>query len=50
MLKAPIESEKGLLFDAFREQLDKIIEECGFESVLNASSSRSRTVYIWGEL
>ncbi len=25
-----------LLFDAVREQLDKIIEKCGFESVLNA--------------
>jgi hypothetical protein len=34
--KRAVESEKGLLFDAIREQLDKIIEECGFESVLNA--------------
>ncbi len=25
-----------MLFDAIREQLDKIIEECGFEHVLNA--------------
>ena len=29
-------SEQGLLFDVIREQLDKIIEECGFESVPNA--------------
>ncbi len=29
-------SEKGLLFNAIREWLDKIIEECGFESVPNA--------------
>jgi hypothetical protein len=34
--KSTIKSEKGLLFDAIREQLDKIIEECGFESVPNA--------------
>jgi hypothetical protein len=36
MLKALEKSEKGLLFDAIREQLDKIIEECGFKSVPNA--------------
>ncbi len=35
MLKAPLKV-KWLLFDAVREQLDKIIEECGFESVSNA--------------
>jgi hypothetical protein len=34
--KSTIKSEKGLLFDAIREQLDKIIEEFGFESVPNA--------------
>jgi len=34
--KSAVKSEKGLLFDAIREQLDKIIEECGFESVPNA--------------
>jgi hypothetical protein len=34
--KSAVKSEKGLLFDAIREQLNKIIEECGFESVLNA--------------
>jgi hypothetical protein len=34
--KSTIKSEKGLLFDAIREQLDKINEECGFESVPNA--------------
>jgi hypothetical protein len=34
--KRAIRSEKGLLFDAIREQLDKIIEECGFESVQNS--------------
>jgi hypothetical protein len=34
--KSAIKCEKGLLFDAIREQLDKIIEECGFESVPNA--------------
>ncbi len=28
--KSAVESEKGLLFDAIREQLDKIIEECEF--------------------
>ena len=33
--KSVVESEKGLLFDAIREHLDKIIEECGFESVPN---------------
>jgi hypothetical protein len=34
--KSTVESEKGWLFDAVREQLDKIIEKCGFASVLNA--------------
>jgi hypothetical protein len=34
--KSAIESEKGLLFDAIRERLDKINQQCGFESVLNA--------------
>jgi hypothetical protein len=34
--KSAVKSEKGLLLDAIREQLDKIIEECGFESVPNA--------------
>ncbi len=34
--KSSIESGKGLLFDAIRERLDKIIEECGFECVPNA--------------
>jgi hypothetical protein len=34
--KSAIKSEKGLLFDAVRGPLDKIIEECGFESVPNA--------------
>ncbi len=34
--KSSIKSENGLLFDAIREQLDKIIEECGFESVPDA--------------
>jgi hypothetical protein len=34
--KSAVKSEKGLLFDAIREQLNKIIEECGFESVINA--------------
>jgi hypothetical protein len=33
--KNTIESEKGLLFDAIGEQLDKITKECGFESVPN---------------
>jgi hypothetical protein len=33
--KSAIESEKGLLFDAIREQLDKIIEECGSKSAPN---------------
>ena len=28
--KSAVKSEKGLLFDAIREQLDKIIEECEF--------------------
>jgi hypothetical protein len=31
--KSTAESEKGLLFDAIKEQLDIIIEKCGFESV-----------------
>ncbi len=34
--KSTVKNDKGLLFDAIREQLDKIIEECGFESVPNA--------------
>ena len=34
--KSAVESEKGLLFDGIRERLDKINEECGFESVPNA--------------
>ncbi len=34
--KSTMESEKVLLFDAIREQLDKMIEKCGFESVPNA--------------
>jgi hypothetical protein len=35
MNKSAAKSEKGLLFDAIREPLDKIIEECGFESFPN---------------
>jgi hypothetical protein len=34
--KSAVKSEKGLLFDAIREQLDKIIEECESESAPNA--------------
>ena len=34
--KSAVESEKGLLFDAIRVQLDKIIDKHGFESVPNA--------------
>jgi hypothetical protein len=34
--RSAVKSEKRLLFDAIREQLDKIIEEFGFESVPNA--------------
>jgi hypothetical protein len=33
--KSNVKSEKGLLFNAVRERLDKIIEECEFESVPN---------------
>jgi hypothetical protein len=34
-VKNAIKSEKGLLFDAIREQFDKIIEEGGFDTVPN---------------
>jgi hypothetical protein len=34
--KSAVKSEKGLLFDAVREQIKKIIKKCGFESVLSA--------------
>jgi hypothetical protein len=41
--KSTIEGEKGLLFDAIREQVDKIIEECWFESVPNAFKFRVKS-------
>jgi hypothetical protein len=48
--KSTIKSEKRLLFDAIREQLDKIIEECGFESVPNAFNFRVKNCVCLGAL
>jgi hypothetical protein len=46
--KSAIKSEKGLLFDAIRECLDKIIEKCGFESVPKAFKFKVKNCVLLG--
>jgi hypothetical protein len=47
--KSTVQSKKGLFFKAIREQLDKIIEECGFENVPNAFKFKVRNLIRFGE-
>jgi hypothetical protein len=48
--KSAVKSEKGLLFDAIRQQPDKIIEECEFESAPNAFKFKVKNCVRLGSL